>query len=695
MPKPVGGDDSQSVSTPVGKVVACNVYCSCTVADSYSDGSILANVPNVGLRRFGPGSWNFFPGQAPSQSGTGPFAPDAKAFAACVASANHARNVAPDVSAAVTEIVREAKAQLHSTLDCIKEQHELVQKATTSMDLTMQETAEIIQDVRRKVTDVHGFLATPMAAHTLDATGFKEPKLRQPVLEERGICCTSTRPIDVEVTPDPRGYNPASVDQVFTRPTMPSLQAIQEADCQDAICPPSRERSDALELQPSAPLAPVVQTPPVVPPVPRPSQSSSQSEGLVRNDSKASIGSRRPSLSFEKSMEVVKESLSLYQKSLQQDAQLPSLSQRLRRMEKDQLDLTIDSVIAVFICFNALSIGVSMDSEEGYWLYVDIAFTVIFLVELSMKLMLHGFKGQFCGPSALSNIFDASLIFIDLLQLVIGLMMRYSLFGDVVPASMFRVVRLVRMARLIRLLRLDALTDLLSMISGMVGGMTTLAWSMVLFMMFVYVTSLILRESFGRSPVTVNGEDLTAYFDGVPRSMLTTFRCFFGDCTTIDGLGLIEAILDHYGGVYAAFVCLVMFIVTIGLFNVISAIFVESTMVAAMSLQQEKRSQRLNDETLWAMQVGVLVQTMLEYNGNISPGEDLGAIMGVLESVDVAECRFDQWVRDQKVIAALNSLDILPDDHKYLFDILDNDNTGSIKVTQLVDGLKRLRGEKD
>merc|ERR1712232_830487 len=53
----------------------------------------------------------------------------------------------------------------------------------------------------------------------------------------------------------------------------------------------------------------------------------------------------------------------------------------------------------------------------------------------------------------------------------------------------------------------------------------------------------------------------------------------------------------------------------------------------------------------------------------------------------------DDVVKNPEAIDALNALDIDPEDHKILSDILDPDQSGEITVAELVQGLKRLRGE--
>merc|ERR1712139_489389 len=113
-----------------------------------------------------------------------------------------------------------------------------------------------------------------------------------------------------------------------------------------------------------------------------------------------------------------------------------------------------------------------------------------------------------------------------------------------------------------------------------------------MFCMLVYVISLIFREMFGRKEV----EHVSLYFNSVPRSMFTVFRCSFGDCSSRGGMPIFEHVYHHYGFRYSAVYALFVFVVTIGLFNVISAIFVESTMAAAIASQLAAKKARMADE---------------------------------------------------------------------------------------------------
>merc|ERR1711959_203531 len=110
-------------------------------------------------------------------------------------------------------------------------------------------------------------------------------------------------------------------------------------------------------------------------------------------------------------------------------------------------------------------------------MWLDIFFSISFVLELMIKLHMLGFRGQFCGQGSAANIFDVCLIFADILQLVVRRLLWDQVgtqLKDTPSASMFRVVRLVRLVRLLRVLRLPVFADLIAMITGLIRGAPTL-----------------------------------------------------------------------------------------------------------------------------------------------------------------------------------------------------------------------------
>jgi hypothetical protein len=263
--------------------------------------------------------------------------------------------------------------------------------------------------------------------------------------------------------------------------------------------------------------------------------------------------------------------------------------------------------------------------------------------------------------------------------------------SGVPSASLFRVVRLVRLTRLIRLFRTDMFKDLMSMLQGITSGGLTLIWAIIVFFMMVYVIALVCREFFGD-----NEEDnVYEYFNNVPRSMFTVFRCSFGDCSAKGGVPIAEFITYAYGGGYGLGYCAFVFFITIGLFNVISAIFVDSTMSVAAEMAQKSATERLDNEHRWCGNVTTIIKELLStpecFNERINPDRLGDNIQDVVNAEFTRGC-IEEIIAEPKVKDALDALDIDSNDHKRLSDILDPDHSGTISVLELVEGLRRLRG---
>jgi len=364
----------------------------------------------------------------------------------------------------------------------------------------------------------------------------------------------------------------------------------------------------------------------------------------------------------------------------------------IRTMTPGEMETMIDIAMGVVICINAGFIGVSMDhgTDSIGWTLLDCSFSAIFIFEIALKVALHGFEGHFCGSMCVANNFDAGLILIDLVQLIwLTLGGENSAMESLPPASLFRMLRLIKLARLLKVVKLDIFKDVLSMVSGIIGGMTTLMWSMLLFLVVVYITALLFREFFGRRKV----DNVFELFNTVPRSMLTTFRCSFGDCSTAGGVPIFEYVHESYGGFASLCYCIFVFSITIGIFNVISAIFVESTMNAASALDRAEKNARLADRELWNTRITTLIRAMVEVSELETPTGKLSDASDDIFYVQIKSKLIDELVELEHVKDALDDLDINPDDHKQLSELLDPDHGGTIGVVDFIDGVRRLRGE--
>eukprot|EP00929_Paragymnodinium_shiwhaense_P021477 TRINITY_DN14001_c0_g2_i2.p1 TRINITY_DN14001_c0_g2~~TRINITY_DN14001_c0_g2_i2.p1 ORF type:complete len:673 (+),score=81.20 TRINITY_DN14001_c0_g2_i2:67-2019(+) len=360
-----------------------------------------------------------------------------------------------------------------------------------------------------------------------------------------------------------------------------------------------------------------------------------------------------------------------------------------------QKEVAVDSFIGVIILVNAVFIGYCIDaseSEAGSIFAIDCVFSLLFLLELLFKIALNGLRSHFCGDARKLNAFDFSLIVVDTTQLV----MTTARSGeenaevDVSHASLFRILRLVRLARLLRFLRYSMFDDFMAMIGGMIGGVCTLFWAAVLYSFAIYCMSLVFREAFGNGRV----QDVHEYFKSVPRSMFTMFRCSFGDCSSERGTPIFEHVQNHYGLSYSFLYFIFVFSVTIGLFNVISAIFVEATLAAATSMRHKAKKARLQNEDLWCTRITTLLKLLAERQGvYIEPRERLVDIVEKLYDIDFTAEQMKNLSAEPQIRQVLEDLDIEPEDHDHLGAILDPDQNGKITTIELMDGIRSLRGE--
>eukprot|EP00928_Gymnodinium_smaydae_P028869 TRINITY_DN21900_c0_g2_i1.p1 TRINITY_DN21900_c0_g2~~TRINITY_DN21900_c0_g2_i1.p1 ORF type:complete len:634 (-),score=84.28 TRINITY_DN21900_c0_g2_i1:23-1861(-) len=366
---------------------------------------------------------------------------------------------------------------------------------------------------------------------------------------------------------------------------------------------------------------------------------------------------------------------------------------RLCRGAGVAFDLWFDSIIGFMIVLNAMFIGLRMDHDENHagFFFVDACFSIVFIAELCVHCWIYGVQNWFWGASKCANLFDASLILVDITQLLLELLATADVAMVNAPsASLFRVVRLTRLIRVVRLLKAPIFKDLVLMMHGMIGGMVTLGWSLVLFCIAVYVFALVGREFLGRDDT----HSSYAFFRNVPQAMLTTFRCSFGDCNDSKGGPIFLAVQKEHGWIALMMYCLFVFFVSIGIFNIVSAIFLRAGVTAAQRHEADKRKERLRDHRLWSIMSSTIVARLLD----ISQGHNMsGSVMSQrvedIYTLEVPNSLIDELVSDDIVRAALDALDLDPNDVEHLSEILDPDHGGTINVIELVRGVWCLRGE--
>jgi len=332
-------------------------------------------------------------------------------------------------------------------------------------------------------------------------------------------------------------------------------------------------------------------------------------------------------------------------------------------------------------------------------------------------MKLNGYREHYCGEGAFGNLFDAFLILVDTLDILLSFFI-WSIPGGK-TVLILRLVRILRLARLFKIFQAPVFRDLVAMVHALIAGMPTLLWSIIFFVCFLYVAALIFRAGFG--PTGKEREEDTDskayYFQTVPRAMLTTFRCSFGDCSTLGGTPIFEfaaAQDDPTGNLVGMAMSCLMFISSIGLFNIISAVFLERVMAYASDQRLQEQRKRMSDRHLWHKNMAKFIDIMVQLHkqaGRNTVGETVEQPQDVPltqqtryfclrdETIETLASRvFSREIIDEalmtnsEVVKAVSALDIDLQDCVNLGDTLDQDNDGRVQVEELIMGINRMRG---
>eukprot|EP00929_Paragymnodinium_shiwhaense_P002628 TRINITY_DN102938_c0_g1_i1.p1 TRINITY_DN102938_c0_g1~~TRINITY_DN102938_c0_g1_i1.p1 ORF type:complete len:959 (+),score=196.80 TRINITY_DN102938_c0_g1_i1:162-3038(+) len=412
----------------------------------------------------------------------------------------------------------------------------------------------------------------------------------------------------------------------------------------------------------------------------------------------------------------------------------PAFSFRARLMG------VIDPIVGVVICVNTLTIGMSADSDWSGYDVLETIFLIIFTMEILVKVPLSGPRVHFFGDDWAWNWFDCIIVGFALLDVMLVAAASEpgpeegadpdddGQFSQVSIIKVARLARLTRLLRLIKLMRLKIFKELQLMVKGVVAGLRTLFWAIVLLLLLVYLAAVLLRQTVGEAQIRRDDGYETVLFSSVAWSMFTVFRLFMGDTSLADGTPLVAHLWERYtwyfGGPYAVFMLFIVF----GIFNMVTAVFVENVIDSAQAKKQlvdeAERilvAQRLRSLILLlgGRPEGEVVHTsfweatqarvkkkfsgVLKKMGGMFSLSTQEADMEALNS-DITEVALElaltgiiskevflEGLEDPAIHTILDDLEIHMADRSLLFDVLDSDASGELDLCEFVGGLMKLR----
>jgi hypothetical protein len=442
--------------------------------------------------------------------------------------------------------------------------------------------------------------------------------------------------------------------------------------------------------------------------------------------------------------------------SLQSDA-LSVDDEHARRRKvseaRQRLALSIINCIAyVTIMLSLLIWGLSLDYATWRgWKIVELTVSIIFVFEFFSKNLLLGPREYWRGRERYSNWLDAFITLAAVVDSVFQNIVQTNVFETGRLGGVMRIMRLTRIVRLLKLLRMPFLQDFTRMLTGLFIGAPWLVSTIVLLTVVTYIVALGLRTVVGTDPNVIDMAAIRAkcgkgdaieeayrnvsghldsdecpihkllgeeFFSSVRESMFTVFRCLISDCTTTAGENLVVHLSKGYGVLFQVVYGFGMTVIIFGVFNVITAIFVDATVSGMKTDHQRRRNAKLyevryvrskleglacrvrdliSDKRGRRQNRGSVLGSLLKFGGieiedELKSASSAETILNEHEMV-INDTNFSEVIQDEEVTNILEDLDVECSGREYLFDMFDTDGDGKISIPDLLETIVKMRGE--
>lgn len=352
----------------------------------------------------------------------------------------------------------------------------------------------------------------------------------------------------------------------------------------------------------------------------------------------------------------------------------------------------LDTFPACVILCNAITIGMSADVANGHivWEVLEGIWIFCYFLEFVIKICVFGPHKYFCGRDRGWNWFDFTCLVVSLVDVAI------HYFFTFLPKSkgtlgLLKMLRLARLLRLVRALHYSFFNELKQMLLGVVSGVRVLIWAIILLLVVVFFMGVALQSLFGEDE-----DELRS----VPRAMFTVFRCYTDGCTDYNGRPLQAHMMDEYGAMFFFGYILSFMFVTVGIFNLIMAIFIENVVARSVTRKLHELGSSA-EKTELRIKEG-LAQLIFDYAEHHPHWDQALALqnrvsqfsVSRLEDMDVSITRdvFKAWLHNKDFVDLLEEADVEAATKSELFDVLDVDMGGELGLDELINGLMKLRG---
>eukprot|EP00929_Paragymnodinium_shiwhaense_P116729 TRINITY_DN8658_c0_g1_i2.p1 TRINITY_DN8658_c0_g1~~TRINITY_DN8658_c0_g1_i2.p1 ORF type:complete len:704 (-),score=169.20 TRINITY_DN8658_c0_g1_i2:183-2294(-) len=332
---------------------------------------------------------------------------------------------------------------------------------------------------------------------------------------------------------------------------------------------------------------------------------------------------------------------------------------------------TFENICAAALCMNGALLGYETQLlATGYsaGLFAEaseLLFCIFFTLELTLRIYAVGCKGFFTGSYGEWGYFDCGMVSVQILDQLMNFCTAGGKIGSVKVIQMLRILRIIRITRTFRMLHLS--DTLLAVFSSMASSLQPAAWAFVLFLVLLYVCSvLILQVTFSYNATGIaESPELADAFPDLLHTMLTLFECLVGGMEWSRILNpLMEEISPYMGFWFCSYVLCGIFVIL----NLVVSVFTEKVTKAVREDKDQDAAQ------------GIAAL--------------FGADGGTGEDSEITWEVFAGKLEENAMVDYFKSIDVYPSvgEARGLFELIDVDGSGGISAAEIVNGCLRLKG---
>eukprot|EP00929_Paragymnodinium_shiwhaense_P034643 TRINITY_DN1881_c0_g1_i1.p1 TRINITY_DN1881_c0_g1~~TRINITY_DN1881_c0_g1_i1.p1 ORF type:complete len:645 (+),score=77.52 TRINITY_DN1881_c0_g1_i1:49-1935(+) len=313
------------------------------------------------------------------------------------------------------------------------------------------------------------------------------------------------------------------------------------------------------------------------------------------------------------------------------------------------------------------------------------ALGIMFFLELVVRVVAYG-RAFLAGPDYGWNCFDIVLVVswcaefsIDVLKAFTNLNLSTSGTG-LSNMRLFRVLRITRMFRLLRIARILRFVRALNLlVLSIMITLRSLVWATVLMIIIIFTFAIFICQSIADSYKNCGTDcvvdpDLNLYWGSLPSASLSLFQIITGGKDWDD---LARPLMERSQLLLFILVVFITFS-QFAVLNVVTGVFCQAAVESAQRDRELMVQSMLTNKQRFMDAIGEQFTNMFKQFSN-------GAGGLTLES-------FEEHVHVKSVREYFALLELDTSDAWMLFQLLDDDGSGSIDVEEFVDGCLKLKG---